>query len=287
MIIDCRLRPPARGFLNLSLFRDTERTKRMSRCFGMPQAPSTAQRSTELLLKEMDSAGITMGVVPGRRAYPFLGGVSNEDIVAIMNDYPGRFLGVAGIDPTNRQEALDEIDKYVKNGPLVGVGMEPGLLPTPMYPNDRRIYPIYEKLEADGIPLLLMAGGGNGPDLSYGFPAILDQIAADFPRLTIINTHGGYPYVTEVLFVAYKRQNIYICPDMYLNNTPFRDRYIQAANCMLSEQFIFGTSYPFMPMKEGYDLFMDMGVKKELLPKIMYQNIARALRINPDDYKHY
>ncbi len=283
MIIDCRLRPPARGFLNLSLFRDTERTKRMSRCFGMPQAPSTAQRSPELLLKEMDSAGITMGVVPGRRAYPFLGGVSNEDIVAIMNDYPGRFLGVAGIDPTNRQEALDEIDKFVKNGPLVGVGMEPGLLPTPMYPNDRRIYPIYEQLEADGIPLLLMAGGGNGPDLSYGFPAILDQIAADFPKLTIINTHGGYPYVTEVLFVAYKRQNIYICPDMYLFNFPGWQDYVTAANGFLQDRFLFGTAYPFIPLEEGVAHFKNLPFSPEVLPKLLYKNIAAALRLDLPD----
>ena len=63
-----------------------------------------------------------------------------------------------------------------------------------------------------------------------------------------------------MIFCAFRRPNMFICPDMYLNNTPFRDRYIQAANCMLSEQFIFGTSYPFMPMKEGYDLFMDMNI---------------------------
>ena len=249
----------------------------------MPQAPSTAQRSPELLLKEMDSAGITMGVVPGRRAYPFLGGVSNEDIVAIMNDYPGRFLGVAGIDPTNRQEALDEIDKFVKNGPLVGVGMEPGLLPTPMYPNDRRIYPIYEQLEADGIPLLLMAGGGNGPDLSYGFPAILDQIAADFPKRTIINTHGGYPYVTEVLFVAYKRQNIYICPDMYLFNFPGWQDYVTAANGFLQDRFLFGTAYPFIPLEEGVAHFKNLPFKPEVLPKLLYKNIAAALKLDLPD----
>lgn len=280
MIIDCRLRPPSRGFLQLSLFRDTARTARMSRSFGMPQAPSTAQCSTELLLQEMDRSGITMGVVPGRKAYPFLGGVNNEDIVGIMQDYPGRFIGVAGLDPTDRKAAMDEIDRFVVNGPLKGVGMEPGLLPVPMYPNDRRIYPIYEKLQAEGIPLLLMAGGGNGPDLSYGFPHILDQIAADFPNLTIINTHGGYPYVTEVLFVAYKRPNIYICPDMYLFNSPGWQDYVTAANTALQDRFLFGTAYPFIPLEEGVAHFKQLPFKEEVLPKVLYQNIARALKLD-------
>lgn len=106
MIIDFRLRPPARGFLNLSLFRDVQRSARMSRCFGMEQAPSTARRSPELLLQEMDAAGISYGVVPGRRAYEFLGGVPNEDICAILEDYPNRFIGVAGIDPSDNRRPL-------------------------------------------------------------------------------------------------------------------------------------------------------------------------------------
>ena len=147
MIIDFRLRPPARGFLNLSLFRDVQRSARMRRCFGMEQAPSTARRSPELLLQEMDAAGSSYGVVPGRRAYEFLGGVPNEDICAILEDYPNRFIGVAGIDPSDKSQAIDEIDRFVVNGPLRGVGMEPGLLPVPMYPNDRRIYPIIKNVK--------------------------------------------------------------------------------------------------------------------------------------------
>ena len=149
-----------------------------------------------------------------------------------------------------------------------------------MYPNDRRIYPIYEKLEAEGIPLLLMAGGGNGPDLSYGFPAILDQIAADFPKMTIINTHGGYPYVTEVLFVAYKRPNIYICPDMYLFNFPGWQDYVTAANGFLQDRFLFGTAYPFIPLEEGVAHFKNMPFKPEVLPKLLYKNIATALKLD-------
>ena len=280
MIIDFRLRPPARGFLNLSLFRDVQRSARMSRCFGMDQAPSTTQRSPELLLQEMDAAGIDCGVVPGRRAHAFLGNVSNEDICAILQDYPNRFIGVAGIDPSDKYKAVDEIDRFVVNGPLKGVGIEPGLLPVPMYPNDRRIYPIYEKCEAEGIPLLLMAGGGNGPDAGYSAPMIIDQIAADFPKLTIINTHGGYPWVTEILFVAYRRPNVYICPDMYLFNQPGWQDYVTAANFALQDRFLFGTAYPFIPLEAGVEHFKKLPFKPEVLPKVLYQNAVRALKLD-------
>ena len=61
--------------------------------------------------------------------------------------------------------------------------------------------------------------------------------------MTVINTHGGYPWVTEILFVAFKRPNLYLCPDMYMYNMPGVSDYVMAANTFLSERFLFGTAY--------------------------------------------
>ena len=66
MIIDFRMRPPARGFLNIGVYDDVARTAKLTECFSMKQAPSVAQKSPELMLQEMDTAGVTMGVIPGR-----------------------------------------------------------------------------------------------------------------------------------------------------------------------------------------------------------------------------
>lgn len=91
----------------------------------MVPPPSAKQGDMELMLKEMEEGGVTLGVVPGRQANAFMGNVPNEDIAAIVADYPGKFIGIAGIDPTNRPKALEEIERFVVNGPLKAVGMEP------------------------------------------------------------------------------------------------------------------------------------------------------------------
>ena len=234
MIIDFRLRPATRGFLNMHIFRNQERIASWSGKLGMVPPPSAKQGDMELMLKEMEEGGVTLGVVPGRQANAFMGNVPNEDIAAIVADYPEKFIGVAGIDPTNRAKALEEIERFVVNGPLKAVGMEPGVLASPMYADDRRIYPIYEYCAEHGIPVLLMGGGGNGPDLSHSNPIIIDRVCGDFPEMTVINTHGGYPWVTEILFVAFKRPNLYLCPDMYMYNMPGVSDYVMAANTFLS-----------------------------------------------------
>lgn len=45
MIIDFRMRPPARGFLNIGVYDNVERTAKLTECFSMKQAPSVAQKS--------------------------------------------------------------------------------------------------------------------------------------------------------------------------------------------------------------------------------------------------
>lgn len=109
MIIDFRLRPATRGFLNMHIFRNQERIAAWSGRLGMTPPPSARQGDMTLMLEEMREGGVTLGVVPGRQANAFMGNVPNEDIAAIVEEYPDTFVGVAGIDPTNRGKALEEI----------------------------------------------------------------------------------------------------------------------------------------------------------------------------------
>ena len=70
--------------------------------------------------------------------------------------------------------------------------------------------------------------------MSYTNPVQIDHVAADFPSARFIISHGGWPWVQEVLHVAFRRPNIYISPDMYLFNMPGWQDYVTA--CNFSEQ---------------------------------------------------
>ena len=117
MIIDFRMRPPARGFLNIGVYDDVARTAKLTECFSMKQAPSVAQKSPELMLQEMDPAGVTMGVIPGRNGH-FKGSISNDDIISLLGDFPGRFVGMAGLNASKKEESLEEIPDIEDNAPV-------------------------------------------------------------------------------------------------------------------------------------------------------------------------
>ena len=72
---------------------------------------------------------------------------------------------------------------------------------------DRRLYPIYAHCEDHNIPIMLMGGGNTGPDVSYSSPEHIDRVLNDFPTLTVISSHGNWPWAKEIIHVAFRREN--------------------------------------------------------------------------------
>jgi len=277
--IDFRIRPPLRGFLHIAAYQEADRRDRYTRSLGFEPAPSATQRSIDLLVAEMDASGVTAGLVVGRHAGA-LGSVSNDDVTAICAAYPGRFFGAASIDPTDRRKAMRQIEDALAAGMKV-INIEPGAYPAPLLPDDRRLYPIYAHCEDANVPVLLMAGGNAGPDLDYTNPQALDHVLVDFPHLTVVLTHGGWPWVSQVLHLALRRPNLYLSPDMYLANMPGMDDYLKAADGFLADRFIFATSYPFCPVAGYADWYRKLPLREETLEKTMYRNAARLLGLEP------
>ena len=53
-----------------------------------------------------------------------------------------------------------------------------------------------------------------------------------------------------------------------------------AANTFLQDRFVFGTAYPFIGFREGVEGFKALPFKPEVLPKLLYQNAIRALKLD-------
>ncbi len=262
----------------MALYTETERRDRITRIHGFEPAPSVKQLSMDLLLQEMDLAGVAMGVVIGRNSGRY-GSLSNDEVAGIVARYPGRFVAAASIDPTKRKVAAAQIADAIKAG-FRAINIEPGSYPAPLLVDDRKLYPIYAQCEDASIPVIIMAGGSAGPDLGYTEPVHLDRVAADFPELKIIVSHGGWPWVHQVLHIAFRRPNIYLSPDQYLANMPGMDDYVRAADGFLADRFLYASSYPFTPVKDYAEWFKRLPIRPESMEKVLYRNAAALLRLN-------
>lgn len=277
MIIDFRLRPPFGGFLNVGMYADKAAADFYAASIGMVRSESARRESMSLLLREMEENGIDMGVATGRMGHQ-KGHVPNDDIIRLMESYPGTFVGLAGLDASDCRAAVDELRRVVLNGPLKGVVLEPGAMAQPRRVDDRRLYPLYAECEQYSVPVVLMIGGRAGPDRSYSHPRALSRVAADFPGVDFVAAHGCWPFVQEVLGVCFYQPNIYLCPDLYFFNLPGQDDYIRAGNGYLQDRLLFGSAYPFTPLACVHDF--RSAFRPEVRAKLLGANAARLLRLN-------
>ena len=274
-VIDFRLRPPVGGFLDLLLYTDALRRDRITRMHGFAPAPSAQARSMDLLLGEMRKAGVTRGLLPARHS-DRLGSIANDEVLRIVRLHPDRFVAAAAVDPGDRRGARSTIEQAREAG-FRAINFEPGSYPVPMRADDRRLYPVYGYCEDAGLPAIVMAGGSAGPDLGYTDPVAIDRVAADFPSLRIVISHGGWPWVHQVLHVAYRRPNVYVSADQYLANMPGMREYVDAINGFLGDRFLYGSSYPFLPVDACVEWFRSLPIRPEVMPRVLHDNAAELL----------
>ena|SRR5688572_2856684 len=282
MIIDMRLRPPLESWKTTAQF--TEGSGYYPSRMGFPRPPSVKSQSVEVLLKEMEEADI-LGVIMGRQAPRPLGIIPNAEITAVMQQHPGRFVAFTGIDLRDIDTGLKEIDATHRIDGYRGVSIEPGASFTPMYSDDRTLYPIYERCQELDLPISITISGMLctmvGNDLAYGSPTPVAKVAKDFPKLKIVISHGAWPSVMPMIEVAFMRENVYVSPDLYINgiNTPGSQEYIKAAKFFMGDRLLFGTAYPSRPLKESVAAFKEWDLSPELQDKVLYRNAARLLKL--------
>jgi uncharacterized protein len=135
-----------------------------------------------------------------------------ESVQAYLARYPSRLVGFADIKLDDPQ-ALELVDRFHAAG-FRGLGEFSG--PLKNY-DDKSYWPIYERAEKYGMILLFHTGIVNRPDPSIPSdisvdrmrPTTLDNIARQFPKLTIIGAHLGNPDYAWAAEIARWNPNLY------------------------------------------------------------------------------
>ena len=270
-IIDVRCRPPFKPYEQAF---DTSVDYAFAphlfpHSFGMKMADSVKEKSMERLFEEMDRVGEFTGVVSIRKNDR---GYENDELTTLLKQYPDRFLGACGIPSTDAIRAVEIMKKYIIDGPCLTTFMEPGW--DMRLIDDETIFPIYEFCEKNNIPMLISFGGFHGPTTEYCDANRAANVAHTFPKLKIALCHGGWPLIGQAIRVCFAEENIYLSPDIYgLHAAGGRD-YIEAANYMLHDKFLYGSAYPCVDIEGSVKYYIEH-LKEEVVEDIMYNNAVR------------
>jgi predicted TIM-barrel fold metal-dependent hydrolase len=146
-------------------------------------------------------------------------------------------------------------------------------------------YGLYEVIQAAGLPALFHTGqtgvgagapGGMGIKLKYSNPMHLDDVASEFPDLTIVMAHPSFPWQDEALSVATHK------PKCYIDLSGWSPKYfpanlVQYANTILKKKVLFGSDYPVILPDRWMADFEKLPIKPENKPLIMKENAIEML----------
>ncbi|MCC7372804.1 MAG: amidohydrolase [Chloroflexi bacterium] len=118
--------------------------------------------------------------------------------------------------------------------------------------------------------------GGDGIRLKHCQPLLLDDVAADFPELTIIGAHPSWPWQDEMLAIARHKANVYIDLSGWAPKY-FAPALVQQMNSLLQDKCLFGSDFPVIPTERWLKDFADLPIEDAVRPKILYGNAARIL----------
>lgn len=269
-IIDAWMQHPTSGFMKHPIFSSLLRWMGTSAA-DVPEIP------LDMTVAAMDIAGISRGILSAwwGPTGPML---SNDDVAACVARYPDRFVGVASVDLHHPMAAIYELRRCVEELGFKGLRLLPWLWRLP--PNDRRYYPLYATCIELDIPFCLQVGH-TGPMMPSepGRPIpYLDDVALEFPELTIVAGHIGYPWTQEMIALATKYPNVYIDTSAYKPKRypPELVTYMQKHG---RNKVLFGSNYPMIMPADCISQLDHLALDDDASHLFLNENARRAFRL--------
>jgi uncharacterized protein len=209
----------------------------------------------------------------------------SEEIADAAADYADILIPFGSVDPLTGEAAVSRARSLVRMHGVRGFKFHPSL--QGFVPNDRAYYPLYAVLEELQVPALFHTGqtgigaglpGGRGIKLRYSDPMLLDDVAADFPGLTVILAHPSVPWQDSAISMATHKANVFIDLSGW-SPKYFPPQLVRQANSRLRDKVLFGSDFPQITPDRWLRDFDALEIRPEIRQMILKDNAARLLGI--------
>lgn len=212
--------------------------------------------------------------------------IPNAEVADAAAENSDMMIAFASIDPHKGRMGVSEARELIESGAVKGFKFHPTL--QGFFPNDQMAYQLYEVIAEYKLPAIFHSGhsgigtgmpGGGGLKLKYSNPIYMDDVAADFPDMTVIIAHPSWPWQDEALSVCLHKPNVYIDLSGW-SPKYFPKELVQRANGQLKHKMLFGSDYPLIAPDRWIKDFKEAGFKPEVHDLILKENAIKALKLD-------
>ena len=220
--------------------------------------------------------------------------VPNELIAEYVAGNDAAMIGIGAIDPTD-DDAVEKAESLLERREFRGLTLSPAA--QNFHPADSRAVKIYELAAARGAPIFFQQGT-HFPSrglMEHARPLLLDEIAREFPDLTMVIASLGHPWIEEGIALLGKHARV------FGDVSGLVRRPWQAYNALvLAHQFgvmdkvLFGSDFPFFTAAEAIESVYRLhettqgtnlpSVPREMLRSMVERDALTALGVaRPDE----
>ncbi|MDH3444461.1 MAG: amidohydrolase family protein [Deltaproteobacteria bacterium] len=239
-----------------------------------------SQLSLDEFVKELDRAKVDKTVLltvawknqPVRQR--------NEATAELVKLHADRFVGFGSFDPNAAEGAVTEVEYVIEELGLSGVKIIAQNVE--VFYNDPRFYPVYEKIQALGVPVIFHTGPSFLHTRTKFWSAnALEDIALDFPRMKMILAHLGMQSYMDIHSLLVRHQNVYAD----LSFWPLNPRYRHLVPWSLLEEtvprkLLLGSDFPVgQSPAEAIDAVGELPISEGCKRLILGENAAGLLNL--------
>ncbi|MFQ5899869.1 MAG: amidohydrolase family protein [Candidatus Methylomirabilia bacterium] len=209
MILDCHMhswRYPRHFNRDVMLANQPPRR----RVWSEEQFAQMWELPVERYLEEMKGSEVGKALLLGLKAGSTLGiEVDNDYLAGLVRQRPELLAWACCVTPTEAGAAA-EVERSVRELGAVAIG-ELGPVYGSFRVDDPNCFSVWEVARDLDVPLVIHAGPAQARwgHLKYGDLMAVDEIAIQFPDLTIVICHLGYHRYEEAAFLVAKHENVY------------------------------------------------------------------------------
>ena len=224
-----------------------------------PQREGGAQclacSTAEDLISEMDQSGIEKAIVLALAFQPDLSQTTIRDIndyVIAQTSKSDRLAAFCTINPHDGRDSIPLLEEYILKKGCKGLKLHGSM--QEFFACDRKLYPVYEWMQAYKKPIIFHTGGIGLKAYKDKYCALeqFDEIACDFPSLPIVLGHAGRFHYDSLAIILRKHRNCYAeISTNFSKNEGIAARPLERLWYTVlewagdSQQLLFGSDFPF------------------------------------------